>query len=191
MAGCLAMSLWSEKSWNMEETDQHRQNNRTRGTRRLLPLISAAGIQMLNSATFFCSMSRLWLLCSFGSQSTGVCVCVRACACMHVCVAGEVGRGSKGGGGGVAVLLQFSLSARFFNFTPHFPLMSFSHTHPLIFMGNRQAAAGLSVAPLPPAGMRDHRRPSSERTRGGGITNDSLRFSLEEAGKTPGRAARF
>lgn len=35
-------------------------------------------------------------------------------------------------GEGVALLLQVSLSARFFNFTPHFPLMSFSDTHPLI-----------------------------------------------------------
>lgn len=59
---------------------------------------------------------------------------------MSVCVRGR----------GVALLLRFSLSARFFNFTPHFLLMSFSHTHPLIFMGNRQAAAGLSAAPALP-----------------------------------------
>ena len=88
---------------------------------------------------------------------------------------------------GVALLLQFSLSARFFNFTPHFPLMSFSHTHPLIFMGNRQAAAGLSVALLSPAGMQDHRRYSSERTRGGGITNDSLKCSCKGGGKATGK----
>lgn len=88
---------------------------------------------------------------------------------------------------GVALLLQFSLSARFFNFTPHFPLVSFSHTHPLIFMGNRQAAAGLSVALLSPAGMQDHRRYSSERTRGGGITNDSLKCSCKGGGKATGK----
>lgn len=49
-------------------------------------------------------------------------------------------------------------------------------------MGNRQAAVGLSAAPLSPAGMLDHRRYSSERTRGGGITNDSLKFSFKGGG---------
>lgn len=46
-------------------------------------------------------------------------------------------------------------------------------------MGNRQAAAGLSVAPLSPPGMRDHRGHSSERTRGVEITNDPLKLSSE------------
>lgn len=69
--------------------------------------------------------------------------------------------------------------------------MSFSHTHPLIFMGNRQAAAGLSVAPLSPAGMQDHRRYSSERTRGGGIANDSLKFSFKGGRESNRKKTQF
>ncbi len=162
-----------------DQQDKRQQDGRKREAVRLLQPISALGLKMLNSlsATFFCSMFWLWLLYSFSSQCTG-CVCV--CECMCVCWRE-----------GVALLLQFSLSARFFNFTPHFPLMSFSHTHPLIFMGNRQAAVGLSVALLSPAGMQDHRRYSSERTRGGGITNDSLKFGFVGGGKATGKTYRF
>lgn len=70
----------------------------------------------------------LWLFCTSVLSLVCWCVCVRARARVWE---------------GVALLPQSSLSARFFNFTAHFPLMSFSHTHPLIFIGNRQAAPGL------------------------------------------------
>lgn len=96
------------------------------------------------------------LVYSLSSQSTG---CVGVSVCLCVCVGG--------------LLLPFSVSARFFNFTPHFPPVIQPHTS-TDFMGNRQAA-GLSAAPFSPAGMHDHRHYTTERTRGG-ITNYSLQF---------------
>lgn len=117
-------------------------------------------------------MFWLWLLCSFSSQPAE-CVGVF----MYECVL-------EGGGKlcfSSSRFLQDSLILR-----PISPLMSFSHTHPLIFMGNRQAAVGLSVALLSPAGMQDHRRYSSERTRGDRITDESLKFSFEGVGKATG-----
>lgn len=87
-------------------------------------------------------------------------------------------------GRGGALLLQFSLSARFFNFTPHFPPRVIQPHASTDFMGNRQAAAGLSVASLSPGGMQDHRRYGSERTRGSRITNESLKcLAVTGAGK--------
>lgn len=85
----------------------------------LLQPIPAPGLEMLcvlSVSAFFCS---IFSGCSVLHFSLGR-VCVRALARARLCAVG-----------GVALLLQSSLSARFFNFTAHFPLMSFSHTHPL------------------------------------------------------------
>lgn len=87
---------------------------------------------------------------------------------------------------GVAFLFHSSLSARFFNFTAHFPLMSFSHTHPLIFMGNRQAAAGLLVAGSRRQACKITGVTAACGPVGGGIAKDSEKFSFEGGGKGTG-----
>jgi len=113
-----------------------------------------------------CSMFWLWLLYSFSLQSTG---CVGVCVCvLCVCVCWMEGGGWGGG-----------FSARFFNFTPHFPPHVIQPHTSTDFMGNTQAAAGLSAAPLSPrqactiTGVTAVSGPGAVE-----ITNDSLKLSL-------------